>query len=159
MALTSSKPRTAIVYTSATGHTARLAEMVEAALGAEGIEAELFTAAEFPLHELSRYDILLVGTYTWGSGEIPQQLYGLYKALEKAPPRLVTGVFGTGDRCFANYCGAVDLFRDMLYARSELAATLKVEQMPAPQDAMRCRKLAASVLAKYRSSPVLYCKL
>lgn len=143
------KPRTAIVYASATGHTERLAEMVEQALTERGLAPERFRSGQFDLSQLSRYDIVLVGSYTWANGEIPKQLHGLFKAFETLGSAPVTAVFGTGDRCFANYCGAVDQFRDMLYARTALAATLKVEQMPSEEDRVRCRQFAKSVAAKF----------
>ncbi|MBT2583273.1 flavodoxin domain-containing protein [Planococcus sp. ISL-109] len=144
------KPRAAIVYASATGHTERLAEIVERALREQGVFPESFRADQFNSAELSRYDMVLVGTYTWANGEIPKQLHGLFEAFENLGKSPVTAVFGTGDRCFATYCGAVDQFRDMLYAKTALAATFKVEQMPSTQDYARCRQFAKSVAAKYR---------
>ncbi len=147
--MTNCKPRAAIVYASATGHTKCLAEMVGAALEETGVSPEYFRAQEVAASELLRYDIVLIGTYTWANGEIPKQLHHIYEALESKQSRVVTAVFGTGDRCFATYCGAVDQFRDMLYAKTVLAATLKVEQMPSSQDQARCQKFADVVLAKY----------
>lgn len=149
MALTNYKPKLAIVYASATGHTERLAEMVTDASVRHGLQPEVFPVKEFDLKELLRYDIVVVGTYTWMNGEIPRQLHRLFEAIEQHQGELVTGVFGTGDRCFATYCGAVDLFRDMLHAKTRLAATLKVEQMPSADDRPRCDAFVKSVRVKY----------
>lgn len=147
--MTNYKPSVAIVYASATGHTESLAQMVADALVRQGIQPDVFPVKEFSLAKLCRYDIVLVGTYTWMNGEIPKQLYGLFEVMEQQDKMLITGVFGTGDRCFATYCGAVDLFRDMLHAKTILAATLKVEQMPSEDDCIRCDAFAESVLTKY----------
>lgn len=144
------KPKAAIVYASATGHTECLAHMVADALVQQGIQPDVFRMKEFNLAELYRYDIVLVGTYTWMNGEIPKQLHGLFEAMEQQDKLPITGVFGTGDRCFATYCGAVDLFRDMLHAKTILAATLKVEQMPSIDDRPRCDAFAESVRMKYK---------
>ncbi|ANU15597.1 hypothetical protein BBI11_00150 [Planococcus maritimus] len=149
MALTNSKPKIAIVYASATGHTERLTEMIVDASVSQGLQPEVFPVKEFDLKELLRYDIVVVGTYTWMNGEIPRQLHRLFEAIEQQSGDLVTGVFGTGDRCFATYCGAVDLFRDMLHAKTQLAATLKVEQMPSAEDRLRCDAFMNSVWRKY----------
>ncbi|MDE0584596.1 flavodoxin domain-containing protein [Planococcus sp. A6] len=147
--MTNYKPTIAIVYASATGHTESLAQMVTDALVRQGAQPDVFRVKEFDLVELCRYDIVVVGTYTWMNGEIPKQLHGLYEAMEQLDKTPITGVFGTGDSCFATYCGAVDLFRDMLHATTVLAATLKVEQMPSAGDRMRCDAFAESVLTKY----------
>ena len=150
MALMNFKPNVAIVYTSATGHTECLAHMVADALVRQGLQPDVFRVKEFDLAKLSRYDIVLVGTYTWMNGEIPKQLHSLFETMEQQEKVLITGVFGTGDRCFATYCGAVDLFRDMLHAKTILAATLKVEQMPSTDDRLRCDAFAGSVRMKYK---------
>lgn len=153
--MTNYKPNVAIVYASATGHTECLARMVLDAFVRQGLQPDVFRVKEFNLAELSRYDIVLVGTYTWMNGEIPKQLHGLFEAMEQQDKTPITGVFGTGDRCFATYCGAVDLLRDMLHAKTILAATLKVEQMPSADDRPRCDAFAKSVLMKYSHHPGL----
>ncbi len=143
MALTNSKPKGAIVYTSVTGNTEQLAEMVHAAILMEQLPVSLYRIEEFPISELASYDYLLIGTYTWGSGEIPGELRTLYRAIEQLDHKLLkTAVFGTGDSFFAEFCGAVDRFRDMLYVKTQLRATLKVELLPQPSDRDRCKKLA-----------------
>lgn len=143
MALTSYKSRTAIVYASVTGNTKQLAEMLQTAMLNRGIQAELYRIEEFPLGNLSCFNHLLIGTYTWGSGEIPAEMHELYQAIEKFDNKeLKTAIFGTGDSFFAEFCGAVDRFKDMLYVKTKLIASLKVELMPQPKDVMRCEKLA-----------------
>ncbi|MBF6634266.1 flavodoxin domain-containing protein [Microbacterium sp. APC 3898] len=142
MALTNSNPRLAIVYSSVTGNTEQLAEMVQEAAQNQGITIELYPVDEFPLSQLQWLDVVMIGTYTWGSGEIPEEMHSLYQAIEKLGRKeLRTAVFGTGDSFFAEFCGAVDRFRDMLYTQTKLVATLKVELMPQPSDEARCEKL------------------
>ncbi|WP_203340279.1 flavodoxin domain-containing protein [Planococcus beijingensis] len=142
MALTNSNPRLAIVYSSVTGNTEKLAEMVQEAARNQGITIELYPVDEFPLSQLHWLDVVMIGTYTWGSGEIPEEMHSLYQAIEKLGRKeLRTAVFGTGDSFFAEFCGAVDRFRDMLYVKTQLVATLKVELTPQPSDEARCEKL------------------
>ena len=151
MALTSCKRKVAIVYGSVTGNTEAAAKILKTIALEKGLEVELWRVEEFPLAELSRCDIVVVGTYTWGSGEIPQEMHGLFEAFEKLGRKeLVTAVFGTGDSFFAEFCGAVDRFRDMLFVHTDLAATLKIELMPQEQDYGRCERLIASVECKIR---------
>ncbi|WP_416143670.1 flavodoxin domain-containing protein [Planococcus koreensis] len=152
MASTNYKPRVAIVYASATGNTKAAAEILQHICHETQVPVSIFAINDFPLAELSRYDVVVVGTYTWGSGEIPKELRGLFTAFEElGHKKLVTAVFGTGDSCYAEFCGAVDRFRDMLFVHTELAATLKVELMPQDLDYPRFEKLAASIEAAWQN--------
>lgn len=150
MASTNYKPRIAIVYASATGNTQAAAEILQRICRETQVAVSIFAINDFPLAELSRYDGVIVGTYTWGSGGIPKELRGLFTAFEELrDTRLVTAVFGTGDSCYAEFCGAVDRFRDMLFVHTDLAATLKIELLPQPADYARCQKLIAAVSRKF----------
>lgn len=149
MASTNYKPRVAIVYASTTGNTKAVAEILLHICCEERVSARIYAINDFALSELSRCDAVIVGTYTWGSGEIPKEMRGLFTAFEKLEnKKLVTAVFGTGDSCYAEFCGAVDRFRDMLYVQTELAATLKIELLPQPADYARCQKLIIAISRK-----------
>ena len=132
--------KVAIVYHSAGGNTKALAEALASLLPAAG----LYRTNEFDLCTLPDYDALIVGTYTWGNGELPAKSAALYKELEQLPiAHLKTGVFGTGETNYNHFCGAVDHFRDMLFARSQLLVTLKIEQMYQESDLPRLQKFAS----------------
>ncbi|WKA50878.1 flavodoxin domain-containing protein [Planococcus liqunii] len=154
MASTNYEPRIAIIYASVTGNTKAVAEILQEIGLSKELEVELWPVADFPLAELSRYDAVMVGTYTWGSGEIPKEMHGLFEAFERLDRTgLVTAVFGTGDSFFAEFCGAVDRFRDMLFVQTELAATLKIELAPQEADIIRCEKLIASFTKRLPAFP------
>ena len=132
--------KTAIVHHSAGGNTKALAEVLASFLP----EAELFRVLEFDICTVHEYDSLIVGTYTWGNGELPARMSTFYSELEQMPiSHLKTGVFGTGETNYNHFCGAVDQFRDMLFANSQLVATLKIEQMYQEADLSRIRKFAS----------------
>jgi flavodoxin I len=143
----------AIVYTSVTGNTQELAEIIyQISLGqAAFADVELFRIEAFPVADLRHYDVVMIGTYTWGNGEIPIEMRRLYDAFEMLGRKeMITAVFGTGDSFYPNYCGAVDLFRDMLYVHTNLSATLKVELAPQQLDVQRCQQLVARCLMGVR---------
>ncbi|AQQ54552.1 flavodoxin domain-containing protein [Planococcus lenghuensis] len=147
---TNYRPRIAIVYTSVTGNTEELSRIIGSCFSDE-VNVSLFRIAEFPLSWLCSYDAVMVGTYTWGNGNVPTEMHSLYSALETAARKeLITAAFGTGDSFYPDYCGAVDRFRDMLHVRTDLAVTLKVELMPQERDWDRCRKLAELILARLK---------
>ncbi|MBY0098515.1 flavodoxin domain-containing protein [Mesobacillus maritimus] len=139
--------KVAIVYASITGNTKELAEVLFKILKMQPVESTIYKIEEFPLSHLCQFDAVAIGTYTWGNGELPTEMEGLYQAFELlGREKLVTAVFGTGDSFYPRYCGAVDLFRDMLYVNTNLAAILKVELTPQVQDVVRCQRLVESML-------------
>ena len=136
----------AIVYTSVTGNTKELAEEIYRCFRKKSIDTTMYSIDEFQ-EPLTQFNAVVIGTYTWGNGEIPKEMRKLFEAFEAhACKEITTAVFGTGDSCYPHYCGAVDLFRDMLYVHTNLAATLKVELRLQPNDRGRCQRFAESIL-------------
>ncbi len=139
----------AIVYTSVTGNTKELAEEIYHISLRKSLDIDIYWIEEFKETYLRHYHAVALGTYTWGNGEIPKEMWRLYDAFESLNRKdMITAVFGTGDSFYPNYCGAVDLFRDMLFVHTNLAATLKVELMPQEQDVYRCQKFVESIIRK-----------
>lgn len=131
--------RIAIVFHSAGGNTKALADTISAELN--GNQVDVFRMRDFDVSCLARYDGLVVGTYTWGDGDLPARAKSFFANLEESDlSHLVTAVFGTGETNYRAYCGAVDRFAELLYMRSLLAVTLKVEQMYQPSDLERIKK-------------------
>lgn len=149
MGLMNCNQKIALVYASVTGNTGAVAEVLTERFRAAGFLPDVYEIGHFDINKLKRYDIVIVGTYTWGSGEIPAEMQELFEAFEELRrPELVTAVFGTGDSFFAEFCGAVNRFRDMLYVHTSLAATLKIELMPQEQDLVRCEKFVEAVVRR-----------
>ncbi|WP_102348727.1 flavodoxin domain-containing protein [Bacillus sp. Marseille-P3661] len=134
----------AIVYSSITGNTEEGCKLIQSFFRVGTVQR--FRIAEFNLEQLNNYDAIIVGTYTWGNGDIPVEMLDLYHAFEKVEVKhIVTGVFGTGDQLYPHFCGAVDKFRDMLFIHTTLAATLKIEVAPQLQDLNRCHGFVQSI--------------
>lgn len=152
--------RIAIVYSSVTGNTKELAEIVQSKFHERSVDAELFTVKEFPLENLSAYDGLVLGTFTWSNGWsngcTPRVMKRMYRYIEDVNRKpLATAVFGTGDRFFPDFCAAVDEFRDMLYVKTSLAVTMKVELRPQSEDIAKCGRFADRLIEKVKDqSPV-----
>lgn len=149
MDLMNYKMKVAIIYSSVTGNTKELAKQLYRILLEKSADVSIFRIDRFHLSHLSKYDAVVIGTYTWGNGEIPKEMWDLYQAIELLNIKdITTAVFGTGDSFYPKFCGAVDQFRDMLYLHTSLAATLKVELLPQKQDIQRCHKLVESLLRR-----------
>jgi flavodoxin I len=149
MGLMNYKKKIAIVYTSVTGNTEELANIIYNSFQIYPFETIIYQVGNFPLSLVSDFDVIIIGTYTWGNGDIPKEMEKLYRALEFLNEKsLVTAVFGTGDSFYPSYCGAVDKFRDMLFVHTDLAAILKVELSPGQQDVKRCSNLVQVIYNK-----------
>jgi flavodoxin I len=135
------------VYTSKTGNTKELIQLLFEIFQAYDIEVSVFQIEEFPFDDLTRFEAIIIGTYTWGNGDIPDEMVPLYRAFEtQYVKNIVTGVVGTGDQFYPNFCAAVDEFRDMLYVHTQLSVTLKIELLPQLKDLDRCRKFVELLL-------------
>lgn len=139
----------AIIYASKTGNTEELAYLLWRLFLQKNSDTALFRVDQFPVWELARFDTIVIGTYTWGNGEIPYEMMELYRAFETLEVRgVITGAAGTGDSGYPRFCGAVDEFRDMLYVQTNLAATLKIEVIPQAKDLERCRKFVDAIVQR-----------
>lgn len=124
-----------VIYSSVTGNTAQLAQGIYNTLSDTIDTVDRFLVDDLDFDQLLDYDLVAIGTYTWGSGDLPMEMEALFDWFEfHASKQMRTGIFGTGDRFYPNFCGAVDLFRDMLFVKTTLTVTLKVELMPQSND-------------------------
>ncbi|MCZ0702856.1 flavodoxin I [Natronobacillus azotifigens] len=143
--------KAAIIYSSITGNTVTLAEAIELEMRQNKIDVDLIPINELDYQQLSCYDTIVIGTYTWGNGDIPPEMDELFFTIETRDfQNVTTGVFGTGDSFYPYFCGAVDLFRDMLYVHTNLAVTLKVELLPQSEDLAKvktfCQRLVTPLV-------------
>ena len=133
--------KVAIIYSSKTGNTEEVVHLIWKLFLVEQIDVTLYRIEEFQIRDLINYEAVVIGTYTWGNGEIPQEMMELYRAFETMDvKRTMTGIVGTGDSGYPKFCGAVDEFRDMLYVHTKLIVTLKIEVNLQMNDIERCRK-------------------
>lgn len=139
----------AIIYTSKTGNTEDLVQLIQQLFRQKKVDVSLYRIDQFPLSDLNKYEAVIVGTYTWGNGNIPKEMMEIYHALESQNLKnLVTAVVGTGDSGYPKFCGAVDEFKNMLYKYTNLVVTLKIEVTPQMKDLDRCIRFVDIVLEK-----------
>lgn len=104
-----------VVYASMSGNTEKIADFIIDKLKDFQFiivrkEMEYCEAAE-----LLSYDGILIGSYTYGDGEIPFEAEAFYEELSQMN---LTGkkaaVFGSGDSAYSIFCGAVSEFEEQL---------------------------------------------
>lgn len=85
-----------IVYGSNGGATERIAEMIQSRLG---VESELHDIGRIDISKLTEYSHLIIGTSTWGEGELQDDwdnAFDEYKSVEFGGKTVA--FFGTGDQ-------------------------------------------------------------
>ncbi|RLK62875.1 flavodoxin [Atopobacter sp. AH10] len=104
-----------IIYTSLTGNTEEICDILSDALEEQGIEVEMKNSTQADVEDFNDADICIVGTYTYGDGEIPDEMLDLYEDLEEADlSGKIYGVVGSGDTFYDHFCKAVEDFDERL---------------------------------------------
>ncbi|WP_411797404.1 flavodoxin domain-containing protein [Cytobacillus luteolus] len=85
---------------------------------------------------------MLIGAFTWGRGTLHYDCDVFYKKLNRVDySEKVICCFGSGDRSFTQFCGAVDLFHDKVKERGAtiVSQNLKIHLEPdTEEDIARC---------------------
>lgn len=93
--------KTCIIYGSSTGTCENIAQQLADKLGVDS--ADVYNAADISADTVADYKNLLLGTSTWGAGELQDDWYDGLKALKAADLNgKVVAIFGCGD-C-ESYC-------------------------------------------------------
>lgn len=83
---------------------------------------------DVPSVDLSDYDLIIIGSSTWGDGKIPKNCKEfIISHAKKYNKKWI--VFGTGNSLFVNYCTAVDSIKKILEdTGNTVLETFKYEQ-------------------------------
>jgi len=120
--------RTLIAYLSYSGNTEEIAEHIERKLVSEGIEVDMLSIGIDYVPDLSEYDYIFLGTFTWDMGGTPDEVKDFVLEVGYKPNNIA--VFGSGDTQFggdAMFCGAVDKLVKFYESKWD---GLKIEQSP-----------------------------
>lgn len=107
--------RAIIVYGSTTGSTELLAGYVAQGMHEAGDDVTVLNVADVDVSELIDYDTILLGSSTWGDGELQDDFIGFYDDMEGLS--LLgkrAAAFGPGDSSYPQFCLAVDVLEDRL---------------------------------------------
>ncbi|MBW7649954.1 flavodoxin domain-containing protein [Anoxybacillus sp. ST4] len=123
-----------ICYTSKTGNTKEVALLIEQAFRSYGHAVKTIDVQHtFAIESLIREaHLLLFGSYTWGNGQLPDEMRKLLRFLikERKLPLPPVALFGTGDQMWTYYCRAVDEMAYHLQKVTSVLGMLKIEQSP-----------------------------
>lgn len=131
-----------LVYASLTGNTEEMSELITNGIEEAGGSVTVKTADECNAEILLDYDGIILGAYTWGDGELPDEFLDFYDDLEDLD---LTGkkaaVFGSGDTVYEQFAKAVDLLQEKLEERGAemVLEPLKLELNPSGDEREACR--------------------
>lgn len=139
-----------IVYASMSGNTEEMALEIADGIRKSGEEVDVLEAFEADASVLQDYEGLLIGTYTWGDGEVPDELLDFYDELQDLD---LTGkkaaVFGSFDWSYGDGGIAVDVVKDALVEQGAdiVQDALKVEFDPTPNERVQCQSFGEEMAA------------
>jgi len=148
-------PSVMIVYASLTGNTEECAEILEEAFKDLGAEVELVESVFADPEDFKNADIVLVGTYTYGTdADLPDEIVDFYEELEDVDlTGKIFGCFGSGDTFYEKYCKSVNDFDEQFEKTGAVkgAENVKVNLDPEAEDIENLKKFAEKVMAAYKN--------
>ena len=145
--------KVAIIYASMSGNTEEIAN--EIAKHLSPLEYKMLEMENLEATVIEEYDGVLIGTYTWGDGELPYEAEEFHEQLDEVElSGKVIGCFGSGDHAYPLFCEAVNHFQNKVI---ELGATvveesLKIELAPeSDEDLEQCKQFAEKFVALLES--------
>ncbi|MEC1626250.1 flavodoxin [Bacillus mojavensis] len=123
-----------LVYATMSGNTEAMADLIEKGLQEAEAEVDRFEAMDIDDAELfNDYEHIILGTYTWGDGDLPDEFLDLAEEMDALDFTGKTcAVFGSGDTAYEFFCGAVDTLEEKIKDRGGeiVLPSVKVEMNP-----------------------------
>lgn len=140
-----------LVYASMSGNTELMATYIAEGVKDKGVQLDVKECFEIEPQELSNYDGVIIGSYTWGEGELPDEFQDFYDEMDLLDFHFKkSAVFGSGSTLYSTYGGAVDLLEEKLKERGAevIVAPLKVELTPDDKDQLLCKEFGRQFAEK-----------
>lgn len=141
--------RALVSYLSYSGNTEEVAELIENELIDEGLKVDMHEIGLDPPVDVSLYDYIFIGTFTWDYGSTPDEVKDFVLEVGYKPENVY--VFGSGDTQFGGdelFCSAVDKLARFYESQ---AAGLKIEQSPRGSQEEKVKVWLEGVLKDVRS--------
>lgn len=138
-----------IVYASLTGNTEEIADIVAETMEDAGIDVEINECTQVDASEFSNADICIVASYTYGDGDLPDEIMDFYDELEELDlTGKIFGVCGSGDTFYDFFCKAVDDFEAVFekIGASKGADSVKVDLAAEEEDIQALEAFAKKLI-------------
>lgn len=141
-----------VVFASMTGNTEEIADIVADKLTQLGHTVELEECTSVVASDFEDADIAVVATYTYGDGELPDEIVDFYEDLQELDlTGKIYGVVGSGDTFYDEFCKAVDDF-EAAFAQTgatQGAAPVKVDLAAEEGDIEQLEAFAEALSAHF----------
>lgn len=136
-----------MVYASMTGNTQEIAEAIAEGIRSTGATLEIKEMMDATAQELESYDAILLGAYTWGDGELPDECMDFYDEMDDISlAEKKVAAFGSCDSAYEHVGAAVDIL--LAKSRERGAETplegLKIELAPTAKEVETCKAFGVS---------------
>lgn len=142
-----------LVYASMTGNTEEMADAIAEGIRAAGGTLTVKMVMDAQAAELSQYAAVVLGAYTWGDGELPDEFLDFYEEMNDLHLSGVkSAVFGSCDSNYPEYGVAVDILIKRLKARGSdvVLEGLKIEYAPSEDEKEVCRQFGEQLVRSAR---------
>ncbi|MDR2832232.1 MAG: flavodoxin [Streptococcaceae bacterium] len=140
-----------IVYASMTGNTEEIADIVAEAFENLGLETQVSECTTADPSDFEDADICVVATYTYGDGELPDEIVDFYEDLaDENLEGKIYGNCGSGDTFYDEFCKSVDDF-DAQFEKTGAtkgAENVKVDLAADEEDIKKLEAFAKSLVEK-----------
>jgi flavodoxin short chain len=142
-------PNAKIVYASMTGNTEAIANLLDDELQSRGFDTEVNECTDVDASDFESADVCIIATYTYGEGELPDEIYDFYDDLKELDlSGKIYGVIGSGDVSYDDlFCIAVDKFEEAFEASGAKkgAEGVKIEFAPEEEDKEKISEFASQI--------------
>ena len=140
-----------IIYASMTGNTEEIADIVGQKLEELGHDVEVDECTTVDASDFEDADLAIVATYTYGDGDLPDEIVDLYEDLADLDlSGKIYGVVGSGDTFYDYFCKAVEDIEEQ-YAQTGAekgAESVKVDLAAEDEDIEKLEAFAETLSAK-----------
>lgn len=138
-----------LTYTSMTGRNEKIAKFLANYLENKEAKVTIQEMVDADAFEILKYDALIVDTYTYNDGEVPEEAQDFYDDLKDIDlERTKLAVLGSSSKDHIHFGRAVDYFTMMLNSSNgeQVADSVKINQDPDEDDFGRIKRLGDYVL-------------
>ncbi len=147
--------RIGVYYASMSGNTEAIADIIAEELKEQQQEVALEEIVNMAsASELLNYDLTIIGMYTWGDGEYPDECLDITDELEELELEgHPFAIFGSGDTSYPEFCGSLNQLKELLEQQGGvvLHEPLRVEFNPEPEDEEDIRAFVSKVLSELKT--------
>ncbi|WP_338232192.1 flavodoxin domain-containing protein [Companilactobacillus muriivasis] len=138
-----------LTYTSMTGRNEKIANYLADYLKEKGADVDLEEIIDTDAFGLTDYDAMIVESYTYHDGEVPDEAQDFYEDLADVDlERTKFAVLGSSSKKHIHFGRAVDYFTMQLNSSNgeQVSDSVKIDQDPDEDDFKRVRDLGDRVL-------------